>query len=548
MPNLFSLAAAALLLTPAPAPAQSPEFDQPTRPQVHFSPRKNWTNDPNGLVFFHGEYHLFYQYNPFGDQWGHMSWGHAVSPDLLHWHELPVAIPESGNTMIFTGSVVVDHTNSSQLCLPNTECLVAIYTGAVLQPEPGHQFQNLASSQDNGRTWQQYPGNPVLDLHLADFRDPAVSWNEVDKSWVMAVALPKEHKVRFYRSPNLTQWQQLSDFGPLGDIAGDWECPDLLPVPSSDPHHPGLWALKVGLNPGAPQGGSGEQFFLGNFDGKSFTPSTLPGAHGYTNYGKDDYCAISYNNLPAVAGRPQQPVLLGWMSNWQYAKFLPTAPFRGQMSLPRHLTLLHDAAGLTLKQTPITLPLRSGPPEPLSSNPALPPSNPVLPLSNPALPPSQATPLSPRARSRDPLQQPPNPDGNLLATTDAPFELKLSFTPTPADQTFGLRLRTDETHYTDITFDRPHNQFSVDRTHASAQTVSPDFPTRTVAPLVATRPFDLHLIVDRTSVEAYAQSGTVAMTDLIFPPSTQTRIELLPETGPQIKVTGQLWRLTSIWP
>ncbi len=513
------LAAILALLTALATPAQTPAYDQPTRPQVHFSPARNWTNDPNGLVFFRGEYHLFFQYNPFGDQWGHMSWGHAVSPDLLHWRELPVAIPESGPTMIFTGSVVVDERNTSNLCRSKSACLVAIYTGADLKPEPGHQFQNLASSQDNGRTWQQYPGNPVLDLHLADFRDPAVSWNDGDKSWVMAVSLPKEHKVRFYRSPDLKQWTQLSDFGPLGDTAGDWECPDLLQVPSSDPHSPGLWALKVGLNPGAPQGGSGEQFFLGAFDGKSFTPSTLPGAHGYTNYGKDDYCAISYNNLPAVAGRPQPPVLLGWMSNWQYAKFLPTSPFRGQMSLPRHLTLLHDTAGLALGQQPITAPLRSGPPQALSS----------------------------RAKSRDPLHHSPNPGSTELATTQTPFELTLHFSPTPADQTFGLRLRTDDTHYTDITFDRGGNQFSIDRTHASAQTVSPDFPTRTVAPLVASRPFDLHLIVDRTSVEAYAQSGTVAMTDLLFPPSTQTRIELLPETGHQAEVTGQLWRLRSIW-
>lgn len=495
-PHLLAVA----LLATLTAPAQQAPYDQPTRPQLHFSPQRNWTNDPNGLVFFRGEYHLFFQYNPFGDQWGHMSWGHAVSPDLLHWQELPVAIPEQGPTMIFTGSVVVDHTNSSKLCKPKSECLVAIYTGADLKPEPGKQTQNLASSQDNGRTWQQYSANPVLDLHLADFRDPAVSWNEQDRSWVMAVSLPKEHKVRFYTSPDLKQWTQVSDFGPLGDTDGDWECPDLLHVPSADPHSPGMWALKVGLNPGAPQGGSGEQFFLGNFDGKTFTPSGDPGAHGWTNYGKDDYCAISYNDLP----RGERPVLLGWMSNWQYAKFLPTAPFRGQMSLPRHLSLLRDAAGLALKQEPVTTPLRAG---------------------------SAAGPM--------PLH---GSHGVTLATATAPFELALRFTPT--EGSFGLRLQTDNTHYTDILFDREHNQFVIDRTHSSAETISPDFPGRTVAPLVASRPFDLHLVVDRTSVEAYAQSGTIAMTDLIFPPSQTTRIQLLGDST----ATGQLWRLNSIWP
>src|SRR5262249_36615936 len=190
-------------------------YQEPYRPQVHFSPREHWTNDPNGLVYFHGEYHLFFQFNPFGNQWGHMSWGHAVSTDLLYWRELQVAIPEKDGEMVFTGSVVVDSKNTSGFCAPKRECLVAIYTGHRKLANTVRQAQNLAYSVDDGRTWTRYMGNPVLDLNRADFRDPSVSWDE-EGHWRMAVALPTEHKIRFYASPDLKRWTQLSDFGPAG--------------------------------------------------------------------------------------------------------------------------------------------------------------------------------------------------------------------------------------------------------------------------------------------------------------------------------------------
>jgi len=320
-----------LVLVWALAGAQT-SYQERYRPQVHFSPRQHWTNDPNGLVYFHGEYHLFFQFNPFGDQWGHMSWGHAVSRDLLHWRELPVAIPEMGSEMVFTGSVVIDRGNSSGFCAAGRACLVAIYTGHRESGGEIRQTQNLAYSVDDGRTWTRYAQNPVLDLHLADFRDPSVSWVERDGRWLMAVSLPKEHKVRFYASTDLKKWTQLSDFGPAGNVDGDWECPDLVHLAGESGSFD-AWVLKVGLNPGAPEGGSGEQYFLGDFDGKRFTPASGMGSHGWTNYGKDDYCAISFNGLP----REEKPVLIGWMNNWQYAAKLPTSPWRGQMSLPRRL-------------------------------------------------------------------------------------------------------------------------------------------------------------------------------------------------------------------
>src|ERR1700722_16738217 len=201
--KLTSLLLACALAFPALfAGAQVQGYEQPYRPQLHFSPREHWTNDPNGLVYFHGEYHLFYQFNPFGAEWGHMSWGHAVSRDLLHWRELPVAIPESNGEMAFTGSVVVDRENTSGFCAPGAECLVSVYTGSRSTSEGTRQTQNLAYSRDDGRTWTRYAANPVIDLHMADFRDPSVSWDEEGNRWLMAVSLAMEHKIRFYTSPN----------------------------------------------------------------------------------------------------------------------------------------------------------------------------------------------------------------------------------------------------------------------------------------------------------------------------------------------------------
>jgi fructan beta-fructosidase len=479
-------------------PAAQRRYQERYRPQVHFSPREHWTNDPNGLAYFHGEYHLFFQFNPFGCEWGHMSWGHAVSSDLLHWRELPVAIPELGNEMVFTGSVVVDNKNTSGFCPPGKECLVAIYTGHY-SPREVRQTQNLAYSVDDGRTWTRYAQNPVLDLHMADFRDPSVSWDEKEGHWLMAVALPKEHTVRFYASPDLKKWTQLSDFGPAGDVDGDWECPDLLRVPAESRSND-TWVLKVGLNPGAPQGGSGEQYFLGDFDGKRFVLSGEKGSHGWTNYGKDDYCAISFNNLP----RGERPVLIGWMNNWQYAAKLPTSPWRGQMSLPRRLSLLKDQAGLAIRQQPITAPLRT---------------------EHKVIRPTQSAEIS--------------------AAQEPPFELDLQFGQ-PSEQVFGIRLYTDEKHWTEIGFDRAKREFYTDRRQSGIE-ITPDFPTKTVAPLAESRPYDLKVIVDRSSIEAYAQNGTIAMTNLVFPASSSNKVALFTTSGKPVTVTAEIWKLRTIW-
>lgn len=485
------------------AGAQASAYDQPFRPQVHFSPLQHWTNDPNGLVFFHGEYNLFYQYNPFGDQWGHMSWGHAVSKDLLHWKELPVALSEHNGIMVFTGSIVVDRHDTSGLCPRKSKCLVAIYTGSSNTREGPRQNQNLAYSLDGGRTWTQYRGNPVLDPHRANFRDPSVSWDQREHHWVMAVSLPREHKVSFYSSPDLKVWTRLSDFGPAGDTAGDWECPDLLQIPAAGSRKRKIWALKVGLNPGAPQGGSGEQYFLGSFDGKSFSVSSTPGAHGWTNYGKDDYCAISFNGLRSR----EKPVLLGWMSNWQYASRLPTAPWRGQMSLPRRLSFVQDQAGLALRQQPVIAPLRA----------------------------------TTRAVSAAVI----GGNASNLADLISPAELDLTFSA-GANAKFGLRLYSDATHWTEIGFDRSRSEFYIDRTR-SGLAISSDFRARTSAPLVPGRPMNLTLIVDRSSVEAFVQDGTIVMTDLIYPPSSKNRVQIFSNAGSTLLAKGKIHELHSIW-
>lgn len=501
----LSLTAALLTLAAAQTPAQTsgtPKLPGATlRPRIHYSPQRHWMNDPNGPIFFDGEYHLFYQYDPYAEVPGHISWGHAVSNDLLHWHELGVAIPEGNGEQIFTGSVVVDERNTSGLCEGGKPCMVAIYTANSGAGPTQLETQDLAVSQDRGRTWTKYSGNPVLDRHMANFRDPNVTWNDQTGSWLMTVALPEEHQVLFYTSPDLKHWTELTRFGPAdGFKDGQWECPSLLRVPSADGRE-SMWALKVGINPGALQGGSGEQYFLGSFDGKQFTESTEPGAHRWTDYGKDSYCAIPYNHLPHGA----KPTLIAWMDDWQYASQLPTSPWRGQMTLPRELTLVHDAAGLTLAEQPVVAPLRKDRGESVSM---------------------QAS----EHRER----------GGV--STASPVELELRFDPKSA-QSFGVRLYSDAQHWTEIGFDTAGQHVYVDRTHAGPP-IAKDFPARTDAPLAATRPLDLHLILDRISLEAFAQDGTLSLTNLLFPKNTSVQVRPFARGhSAEVAITGRLWRL-----
>ncbi|MFI8850111.1 GH32 C-terminal domain-containing protein [Streptomyces sp. NPDC053499] len=261
---------AATLAVPRAAAADTPLYAETYRPQFHFTPQKNWMNDPNGLVYYQGEYHLFYQYNPNGNSWGDMSWGHAVSKDLVHWKELPLALSHDDKEMVFSGSAVVDWNNTSGLGTKKNPPMVAVYTSAY--KDGGKQAQSLAYSTDRGRTWTKYRGNPVIDIGSRDFRDPKVQWYAPTKSWLMTVSLSAEHKVRFYSSKNLKDWTQLSDFGPAGATGGVWECPDLFPLAVDGDKNNIKWVLVVNINPGGIAGGSAAQYFIGDFDGKKFTP------------------------------------------------------------------------------------------------------------------------------------------------------------------------------------------------------------------------------------------------------------------------------------
>jgi fructan beta-fructosidase len=318
-------------------------FTDEYRPTFHFTPEKNWINDPNGLLFYKGKYHLFYQHNPSGILWGNMSWGHSVSENLIDWQYLPVAIECTDTTGIFSGSAVVDFKNTSGFGSLDNPPLVAIYT--VHQNDGSNQSQHLAYSLDEGLTWIKYEGNPVLDLEMKDFRDPKVSWNESTNSWLMTIAKPLEFKISFFSSPDLKSWKHLSDFGPLGATGGCWECPDLFPLVT--PSGEGKWVLLVSLNPGGIAGGSGTQYFIGDWDGERFT--TDQNSTKWIDYGRDNYAGVTFHNAP-----DERRIFLAWMSNWDYASKLPSPLWRGSMTAPRELKIIESNNELLLSTLPIT--------------------------------------------------------------------------------------------------------------------------------------------------------------------------------------------------
>ena len=332
-------AAVALAAAPGVARAQAQTYSETYRPQFHFTPAQNWMNDPNGLVYYQGEYHLFYQYNPFGDTWGHMSWGHAVSRDLVHWQHLPVAIPEQGDEMVFSGSAVVDYDNTSGFGTAENPAMVAIFTSA----KPGNQSQALAYSLDRGRTWTRYAGNPVLDIGSGEFRDPKVFWYAPEHKWVMAVSMAVERKIRLYSSPDLKHWTLMSDFGPANATGGVWECPDLFPLALDGDPSKTKWVLVVNLNPGGIAGGSGAQYFVGDFDGTRFTSDdatyTPPSGEVFADFDGADYGAwtatgTAFGSGPAHGTLPGQQTVAGFSGSGLVNSFNDFDGSQGTLTSP----------------------------------------------------------------------------------------------------------------------------------------------------------------------------------------------------------------------
>lgn len=321
--------------TPTPTPTPTPDPTPPTptpdsyneqyRPQIHFTPAQNWMNDPNGMVYADGTYHLFYQYNPQGNDWGNMSWGHATSTDLMHWKEQAVAMTRDELGAIFSGSAVIDKDNTAGF---GANAMVALYTSAGETGDvAGKQQQSIAYSTDGGKTFTRYTGNPVIKNNDDNLRDPKVFWHADSKQWVMALAKGWARGVEFYGSTNLTSWNHLSTF--VVDLPGrpnfQWECPDLIQMGNK-------WVLLVSVNPGGPILGSGMMYFVGDFDGMEFKADALDYPL-WLDYGMDNYAGVTWSNTG------DRKIMIGWMNNWSYAGAVPCTPWRSAMTLPRELKL-----------------------------------------------------------------------------------------------------------------------------------------------------------------------------------------------------------------
>lgn len=478
------------------------------RPQVHFTPATNWMNDPNGLIYHAGEYHLFFQHNPFGSDWGHMSWGHAVSRDLVHWRQLPVAIPEENGIMIFSGSVVHDIRNTSGFGSAENSPLVAIYTGHV--DKPRREAQHLAFSADQGRTWTKYAGNPVLDIGAPDFRDPQVFWYEPHDRWIMVVA--EGTHARFYASADLKRWEHLSTFGQAGAPGvPNWECPDMFALPVDGDTEDMRWVLKIAVGDCAVSEGSGTQYFVGHFDGVRFRNENDPSEVLWVDHGADFYAAHSFNHIPEEDDRL---VWLAWMSNWKYAAATPTCPWRGAMTFPREVMLTRTPAGIRLRQRPIPeIALLRGKPLTL----------------------------------RDWLVAPGEHPLNEYDVGQGAREICARFAPGDA-ACFGLHIREGAGRRTRIGYDAGKGTLFVDRTRSGYADFSEWFAGVHTAPLQpsAAGQIDLRIILDRSSVEVFGGDGEAVITDLIFPDPADIGMSLFAEGGTARLVSMDIFPLQSI--
>ncbi|WP_052207070.1 glycoside hydrolase family 32 protein [Sinomonas humi] len=513
-------------MTSSPSPVSFGE--EAYRPQIHYTAAETWINDPNGLVYADGLYHLFFQNNPYGTNHANMSWGHAVSTDLVHWNDRPVAILCDDEEQIFSGSIVVDEGNTSGFGAPGSSPLVAIYTSAYAEDSAHHgiQAQSLAFSLDGGETWTKHEGNPVLDRGSRDFRDPKVfRYSGPDGSyWVMVAVEAVERKAVLYRSDDLRNWTHLSDFEATTKVGLIWECPDLFPLAvDGDPENV-KWVLIINLHREDGEGGSAGVYFLGDFDGTTFASVGVgasaddggaPAAeYGWLDFGRDYYATVSFNSAP-----DDRRILVGWMNNWDYARSLPTSPWRGSMALPREATLRTRAGRVVLEQR-------------------------VVPgLEASGLP-----------RSLGLLDVPEGVRALPLECREIPCLIEATFDAGSASE-FGLVLlqpgegqpgegRSGEGRSAEegarLCYDVERGELALDRRFSGNTELHPLFSSIERAPvaLIGDR-LRLEIYLDAGSIEVFAQGGQVTFAEQVFPDPSSTGVSVYAVGG-----TAQLVALT----
>lgn len=488
-------------------------YTEPFRPAYHFTPQANWMNDPNGMVYYAGEYHLFYQHYPDSNVWGPMHWGHAISTDLVRWQHMPIALYPDSLGYIFSGSAIVDHQHTSGLGTPEQPALVAIFTYHDPEGEKNgsNTFQNqgIAYSTDKGRTWTKYAGNPVLrSPGIRDFRDPKVFWHTETGKWIMILAV--QDRVHLYSSPNLTDWTFESEFGKdTGAHGGVWECPDLFPM-KAEGSEVTKWIMLVSINPGGPNGGSATQYFVGEFDGHRFVSET--GGNDWVDWGRDNYAGVTWSNIPESDGRR---IFLGWMSNWQYANVVPTYAWRSAMTIPRELKLITEGHNFRLVSRPVQEleKLRLGSPVTL-----------------------------PRRQLTEKTDI--TPEGIRLDRCE--LALEFAFGDQMPDS-MGITLENDRQEVFRITYLAHPGQFVIDRLHAGPKGFSAAFPGRSVAPWVTSGKISIRMFIDASSVEVFVDGGRLVFTNLVFPSAPFTRLQVF-TSGDRIELGKTVCHnLKSVW-
>lgn len=444
------------------------------RPVYHHTPAYGWMNDPNGMFYKDGVYHLFFQYNPYGSVWGNMHWGHSTSSDLIHWNFEGVSIVPDAWGAIFSGSCVVDNNNTAGF---GKDAVIAFYTSAKSTPWGDVQSESMAYSLDNGKTFVKYAGNPIITSLEKDFRDPKVFWYAPGKHWVMILAVGQH--MELYSSVNLKNWKKESEFGKMqGAHGGVWECPDLIELPVEGSREK-KWVLICNINPGGPFGGSAAQYFVGSFDGKTFVNES-PVQTKWMDWGKDNYATVTWNNAPD--GRC---IALGWMSNWQYANNVPTRQYRSANTIARDLTLYKAGEEFYLKSTP-SREMKQARGEKVSV-------------------PSFKVTDSYKIES-------------LLKDNNGAYEIEMEIQVADASK-ISLNLQNEKGEQVSMYYDLLRKQFVMDRSKSGKVDFSNDFPAVTAAPVHAGKTLRLRLFVDRSSIEAFGEDGKFVMTNLVFPSS-----------------------------